>query len=442
MRRLSRISVRAAILSVLLFLGAVAPAAADGLSRFEQDLKPAMVKETDLVYGSAAALGQSGFVLNDVRMTIKDDSPGSTPTPVQIRRVTVEDMDFDNAKGADGPHYLKLRAEGFKVTGEAEEWLKRYGLADGAADFALDYRLDAARKVFTLNKLEVTLPGLARFELGLIMDDVSPSAVAAKPDAAMDEGSLRTATLIYEDSSLLAKVIPSLAAEEKKPVDVYLNELLEVVAILADGQGPRTLPVYDALVSFIRDYSGPKGPLRITVSPPANVSAKDMDKLTVTNAIVDVFGLSASYAGTRAGAALEAKPKAAPAARQPQSAAVPQAGGIACTAGQRLFALSDGGWWSATVREPTQSGSRCVVRIEGEDEDTIVAREGMIAWSLDGPGKLAGACKKGDKVLMKSEGAWYPADVKQAKGRSCVVVMEDDDEEHTVELRRLRVLAR
>jgi hypothetical protein len=274
------------------------------------------------------------------------------------------------------------------------------------------------------------------------MDNVLPDSVA-KPDAAMNEATLRTATLVYEDGSLLRKVLPGLAAEEKKSVDAWLAEMLEVIAVLAQGQGERTLAVYDALVSFMRDYAQPKGPLRVTVSPPANVSAKDMDKLTVTNAIVDVFGLSASYAGTQPGAALAAMPKGtASASRQPQSAAVPPSGSVACTPGERLFALSDGAWWSATVREATQSSGRCVVRIEGEDEDTVVARDKMIAWSMDGPGKVAAACRKGDKVPMKSEGAWYPADVKLNKGRSCVVVMEDDDEEHTVDLRRLRVLAR
>ena len=418
----------------LVFTLLTAPASADGLSRFEQELKPKIPPELGLTYGRATALGASGFTLEEVRATIKDDTPGSAPTPVSIRRLTVEDLDFDGAKGKDGPNFLKMRAEGIKASGEFEDWLKRYGLADGSADLIVDYRFEPARKVLTLNKLEVVLPGLARFELGLIMDNVLPDSVS-KPDAAMDEATLRTATLVYEDSSLLRKALPALAAEEKKSVDAWLAETLEVIAVFADGQGPRTLAVYDALASFLRDHAAPKGPFRITVSPPANVSAKDMDKLTVTNAIVDVFGLSANYAGTRPGAALEAKPKAAPAARQQQSATLPPGGGIPCTAGQRLFALSDGGWWSATVRESTQSGRSCVVRLEGDDDDTLVTRENMIAWSMDGPGK-------GDKVLMKSEGAWYPADVKLAKGRNCVVVMDDDDEEHTVELRRLRVLAR
>ncbi|MBM3547420.1 MAG: hypothetical protein FJX54_10725 [Alphaproteobacteria bacterium] len=425
----------------LVFTLLTAPASADGLSRFEQELKPKIPPELGLTYGRATALGASGFTLEEVRATIKDDTPGSAPTPVSIRRLTVEDLDFDGAKGKDGPNFLKMRAEGIKASGEFEDWLKRYGLADGSADLIVDYRFEPARKVLTLNKLEVVLPGLARFELGLIMDNVLPDSVS-KPDAAMDEATLRTATLVYEDSSLLRKALPALAAEEKKSVDAWLAETLEVIAVFADGQGPRTLAVYDALASFLRDHAAPKGPFRITVSPPANVSAKDMDKLTVTNAIVDVFGLSASYAGTRAGAALEAKPKAAPATGQTQRAAVPPAGGgVPCTPGQRLFALSDGAWWSATVREATQTGTRCVVRIEDEDDDIIVrTREEMIPWSMDGPGKVAAGCRKGDKVLMKSEGAWYPADVKLNKGRSCVVVMEDDDEEHTVELRRLRVL--
>jgi hypothetical protein len=436
------------VLTMMAMAGLVlaTPARADGLSRFEQELKPKIAAETDLTYGSASALGAGGFVLNDVRAVIKDDTPGAKPTPVRMKRLTVEDIDFDHARSDDGPHFVKLRAEGIDLADETIEWLSRYGIPKSTGDLAIDYRLDPARKVFTLNRLEVLIPGLARLELSMILDGVSPSK-ATSPDA-LDEGSLRTATLVYEDASLLGRIVPGLAAEEQKTAELFIAESLEVLGMIAPDQGPRTLAVLDAFASFIGDYKQPKGPIRITVSPPANVSNKDMDKLTVTNAIVDVFGLSASYAGTRPGAAAAAASKASPPrASAPQSAALPPAGSVSCTPGQRLFALSDGGWWPATVREATQSSGRCVVRLEGtdDDEDIVIGRDEMLAWSMDGPGTPARACRKGDRLWMKSEeGGWYPTKVKQATGANCVVVLEEDDEaeEETVELKRLRILPR
>jgi hypothetical protein len=437
-----RMGVAAAVIAGLALIGG---ARADGLSRFEQELKPKIGPEIGLTYGSASALGPSGFVLNDVRATLKDDTPGAAETPVAIRRIAVEDIDFDNANSPDGPNFLRMRLEGVSVSGEAGDWLKSHGLGDGAADLAIDYRLDPARKVFTLNRLEVMLPGLARLELSLIMDGVSPSSVS-KPDTAMDEGSLRTATLVYEDGSLLAKIIPGLAAEAQKTPEALVAEGQELLAFFAKDQGPRAMAVFDTLVSYMADWRQPKGSLRITFSPPAAVSTKDMDKLTVTNAIVDVFGLSASYAGTRPGAALAAAaaPKPAPAARAPQAAALPPAGAVTCAPGQRLFALSDGGWWPATVREATQSSGRCVVRFDGTgaSDDAIVTQKEMLAWSIDGPGKAATRCRKGDRVWKLADGAWYPAQVKQGKGANCVIELEDDDdaEEETVALKQLRVL--
>lgn len=428
---------RSAAASLCLVLGT--PALADGLTRFEQELRPKIGSELSLSYGSGSALGQSGFVLNDVKAVFKEEKPDAKPTPVSIKRVVVEDLDFDHASGADGPTFAKMRFEGVALPDE-EDLLKTLGVTNATADIAIDYRFDAARKVMTLNRLELGLPGLARIELGMILDGVSPSTATTDPDKAMDEITLRTATLVYEDASLLSKLIPAIAADEGKTPEAYVAESIAILGSLAEGQGPRTLAVLDALASFSNDFKQPKGPLRITISPPAGVSSKDGDKLTVANAIVDVFGISATYAGTRAGAARAAAPKDAPA----QSASVPRGGAVACKPGARLFAFSDGGWWPATAREATQSSGRCVVRFDGTgaSDDAIVAPNEMLAWSIDGPGKAAARCRKGDRVWRLADGAWYPAQVKQSKGASCVIELEDDDdaEEETVALKQLRVL--
>ena len=440
----ARLACRLLAVTFLWLLAAI-PALADGLSRFEQEIKPKLGPELSLSYGSASALGASGFVLNDVTAVLKEEKPDAKPTPLTIKRVVVEDLDFDHANAPDGPNFAKLRFEGVSSP-EVDEIVKTVGVTNATADIAVDFRFDPGRKVVTLNKFEFALPGLARIELSMILDGVTPSAAAADPDKAMDETTLRTATLVYEDASLLSKLVPAFAADEGKTPEAYVAENVALLGVLAKGQGPRTLAVLDALVSFSTDFKQPKGPLRITVSPPAGISSKDTDKLTVANAIVDVFGISATYAGTRPGAAIAAAPKdETPAASQ--SAALPRGDGtVACKPGQRLYAFSDGGWWSATVREPSKSGGQCIVRFDGTDasEDSVVTQREMLAWSMDGPGKPAARCRKGDRVWRLSDGAWYPAQVKSAKGANCVIELEDDDEaqEETVALKQLRVLPR
>ena len=104
-------------------------------------------------------------------------------------------------------------------------------------------------------------------------------------------------------------------------------------------------------------------------------------------------------------------------------------------------------WWSATVRETSpKAAGLCIVRFDGTDasEDASVSPKEMLAWSMDGPGKAATRCRKGDRVWKLSDGAWYPAQVKSSKGATCVVELEDDAdaEEETVALKQLRVLPR
>ncbi len=431
------------LLRTIVALAAVAgaPALADGLSRFEKEIKPNLGK-IDLTYRSATALGPMGFALDDVRAVLPGDTPDAKPTPVAAKRIVIEDIDFDPIGKDEAPHFLRMRIEGATATGQADDWRRQYGIPDVPLDFAIDYRLDAARKVFTLNRLELAQPGLLRIELGFILDGVTPASFK-DADTSKDDISLRTATLVYEDSSFLARLVPALAAEQKKTAEAFVAEGLAILGVIAMTQSPKAVEVFDVIASFMSDFRQLKGPLRLTVSPPRNLSTADMDKIEVANAIIDVFGLSATYAGTRPGAALAA---VKPADRAGNASAAPSSGGVACKPGQRLFAHSDGGWWSATVREATQSSQRCVVRLEGSDsdDDVVIAAGDMMAWSIDGPGEAAKGCRKGDRVWIKSEGGWFPALVRQTArpGAACVVRLEDDEyaEDETVELRRVRVI--
>src|SRR5579863_433835 len=87
------------------------PAAADGLSRFEAAIKQA--PPGSLTYKSGKALGDNGFVIDDVVLTPPPDkTQGAKAEPVAIKRVTVENFDFDSVDKKEPPRFIKLRAEG------------------------------------------------------------------------------------------------------------------------------------------------------------------------------------------------------------------------------------------------------------------------------------------------------------------------------------------
>ena len=136
-----------------------------------------------------------------------DATGGTKAEPVAIKRVTVENFDF---AGLDKrvPLFLKIRIEGITVAGKPAAGVdlnKVAGIDQVIADFALDYRVDPDRKTLTLHKLELDVGSLVRFEASLVLDGVSPD-LAGKPDTAMNGATLRSATLIFEDRSLLSKV--------------------------------------------------------------------------------------------------------------------------------------------------------------------------------------------------------------------------------------------
>ena len=103
-----------------------------------------------------------------------------------------------------------MRIEGIAIgpkPAEGVDLKEMTGLDKLLADFQLDYRVDPERKTMTLNRLELDLNGLARLELSMVLDGVNPEAV----DNAANDATLRTATLVFEDRSLLGKALPAAA---------------------------------------------------------------------------------------------------------------------------------------------------------------------------------------------------------------------------------------
>ncbi len=432
-RRLGRV----AVITLLLCAPAVwatGAAAADGLSRFEAALKQA--PPGTLTYKSAKALGANGFVLEDVVLTAPADKTGTKTEPVSIKRVSVEDFDFASVDKNLPPNFIKLRAEGIAIAEKPAEGVdlkELTGLDKLTLDFQIDYRLDPDRKTLTLNRLELDLAGLARLELSMVLDGVSAEQFG-KPDAAMNDATLRTATLAFEDRSLLGKVLPAAAKLQGSDADALTKVGVTLLNGMRAGQGPQVLAVLDALVSYIEDYKQPKGPLKITLNPPGKLSAAAVSDAKDPEDAIKAMGLVVSYAGTRPG-------PAAPAKAEPIKIA-PSAGAKAgCTPGGRLFAMHEEAYWAVTVREPTQSGEKCVARIEGEADDIIFPTAEALAWSIDGPGKAVAKCAEGDKVLvLYKDGGWYAAAVTSSAGGKCAVKYEADSETDAVELKKIRRL--
>src|SRR4029077_13789875 len=86
------------------------------------------------------------------------------------------------------------------------------------------------------------------------------------PDTAMKDATLRTATLAFEDRSLLSKVLPAAAKLQGSEADVLVKMGTGLLNGMRAGQGPETLAVIDAVTSYMEDYKQPKGPLKVTVN--------------------------------------------------------------------------------------------------------------------------------------------------------------------------------
>ena len=299
------------------------PAAADGLSRFEEAMKEA--PPGTLTYKSAKALGDNGFVLEGVVATAPPNkTQGAKTEPVEIKRIAVEDFDFAALDKKAPPNFARVRVEGIVVGARPAEGIdlaELAGIDKITADFQLDYRLDPERKTMTLNRLELDLNGLARIELSMVLDGVTADA-AGKPGEAMNDASLRTATLLFEDRSLLSKVLPAAAKAQGIEPAALIVMGKAALAGLRVGQGAATLAALDALGSYLDDYQQPKGPLRVTLNPPEKTSAAAIAAMTTPDEAVKALGLVVSYAGTK-----------------PQAPASPtSAGGKAgCVAGARFL---------------------------------------------------------------------------------------------------------
>ncbi len=278
---------------------AVSPAHADGLSKFNDLIKSKMPPDA-LTYKSAKALGDNGFELDDVVFTAPPDATaGSKAEPVKIKSIVVDEADFDQIAKQAPPNFLKMRIQGIDIAQKPAAGIDLNALAGidkVSVDFQLDYRIDPAKKTMTVNRIEIDLNGLARLELSMVLDNVDVS----QPDKAMDNTTLRTASLVYDDRSLLAKSLPA-AAKSASLADAGTMVALGKTFLdaMRAGQGDATQNAFDALESYMEDYKAPKGPLRIRVSPPDKVNAAAITNAKGADDVIKALGLKVDYAGTR-----------------------------------------------------------------------------------------------------------------------------------------------
>jgi hypothetical protein len=304
MRRvqMAKTPVMGAFAAAVWLLLATAPASADddGLARFKKSIEPQIPAGT-LTYKSSKALGDEGFALQDVVITPppSDSNKGEKPQPINVKTITVESLDFDSIDKQQPPLYAKVKFDGVTGTSAGGFDLKQMAGVDSvAADFGINYELDPDDKTFTLKRLELNLNGLAKLETSFVVDGVNADA-AAKPDEAMNDASLKTADVTYDDHSLLAKAIPIAAAMQGSDPKALIAMAITVLDGARADQSKATQKAIDTLVAFVEDYQKPKGPLHITLNPPDKVSSAQLADAKTADDYVKLLGVQVSYAGTR-----------------------------------------------------------------------------------------------------------------------------------------------
>lgn len=289
---------------VLLVLLIAAPAArADGLTRFQELL--AAKGRTDMIrFTSGSSLGIGGFTLENVVVTPPPDMVDLgkmpvKPMPTRIERIVVEDVDFDSIAKDKPPLFLRARFEGVVLDGRAAPdgaMLKFLGTDSALLDVSVDYRFDAAKEAFALNRFEVELRGFARVELAVSIEGVT-SDVTDDPKENAGGTTLRSASLMITDDGLMARLMRAFATDRGASPD-QLAETAAQTVIAAMGEGAVARGAAHTIAAFLRDWQGTKGPLRISLAPGSQITFDDLGAIDKAEDAMKELGLAVTYAGT------------------------------------------------------------------------------------------------------------------------------------------------
>jgi hypothetical protein len=292
--------VGAAVAAGLIVVLCIGSASADGLARFQQEIQPRL-KKSEFTYEKASPLGAEGFVLEKVTVF----SPGRPGQPeLRIARLEVEDLDYAGFAAGEA-RFAKVVAKGMVVSenGTYAPETRRLFAAMNPSDGSLDYRYDPAQKVLTVNWFEL-VSGRDKFSLEMVLDKVPTLRDGRTWDAGV---SVRSARIVYDNHQSLARVLRLLGAQSGKSEQALQGEWLHRIALTAAGKAQRTTQSADAIASFLQDYRQPKGPLTATIRPSQPVPFAMLLAALFLPDPAQVMGLTATYPGTRAGAAAQAR---------------------------------------------------------------------------------------------------------------------------------------
>ena len=279
------------------------PASADGLARFQQEILPKL-RKSEFAFEKASPLGANGFVLEKVVVSSSAEAGRPGRPELRIARLEVEELDFDGFAGNEA-RFAKVAAKGMTVpeNGAYAADVRRFGAAMSPADGRLDYRWDPPSQVLSVNRFEL-VSGRDRLSLEMVLDKVQ----ALRGPKAWDAGvSIRSAKLVYDNHQSLARALRLFAAQSNKTEEVLHREWLGRIALTANGKGQRTTQAADAVASFLQDYRQPKWPLTLIVRPSQPVPYAMLLAALFLPDPAQVIGLTATYPGTRAGAAALAR---------------------------------------------------------------------------------------------------------------------------------------
>jgi hypothetical protein len=114
----------------------------------------------------------------------------------------------------------------------------------------------------------------------------------------MDSAVLRTASLTFEDRSMLGKIVPAIAKMQGSDPAATVAMAKSLLEGARAGQEQATQAAFDALASFLDDYKKPKGPLTVTLKPEGNLSGAALKNAAGPDEVIKALGLAVSYSGT------------------------------------------------------------------------------------------------------------------------------------------------
>lgn len=277
------------------------PALATGTTAFAQEQTAldlfqglaATVLNGVVAFESADAIGADGFSLQSVEVTPPDPN---APT-VFIDSVSVENLDTESVLGGNPPTRMTLQLAGIDVSVEDVPDLDGFselGITRLLGDVALDYELDPATQVLSLNELSLDFEGLGAVQLAVDAGGISPEAFL-NPQAAALSTTLNSLSLTYTDDSLVQRIMTAGAAEEGKSEDEFLTDRLSDIEASQAGAGEAS-SVLSPLTAFLQDYQSP-GPLSLTLSPAAPIPLLSIMTLGSPADAISTLGLDLQYGG-------------------------------------------------------------------------------------------------------------------------------------------------